>query len=826
MDVLCERCHTRYEFDEALVSARGTTVKCTQCGHLFKVHPPSGTARVESWTVQTLKGDRYVYRAMRELQAAITQRRVTREDVMIPSVGAPRRLGDIEELDSFFPDLVGGDPETTRQHRRPVSTRIGVQAPVVAPSPRRAPIDRDGQPLPTRTGTTLRPPAAAPAQAPAPSAVLGSLPRAQISPVSLAGPALVAELAKAAHGSGGPLRSGDDDAARGRAPQADEAPTHVARSLLDEADDGPTDHDERRRDRIPAAAPSSSIGEAVDAMQQAVEAALVGGGRLPPAARSLPDASAAPTLRRAVGAHGFEEADFDITDDGHREPERRADARSVQISEAPPTIQPPSDPERPSLAPLTPTPSVARPSVLGRLSRFGDPRFSSGGQAARQPSFARWTIGLVLLGVATVVAFTLVKRYLPASEPAPSASPHDARIDKFLRAGQDRLAAGDLEGAREQFVMASGVTDADPRVLQALADVEVVRADQAWLKVALLRDDDPARGAAVQELSGATKRAAEATDRAAALAPKDRASVRLRISVLRLGGDRDGARGLVAQLRDPSPADALVLAALDLGEKDPSWPSVLDRLQTAARSEQRLGRARAMLVYALARAGQKDAAGKELELLASYAPPHPLVEPLRLFVDRSTASSTTSEDGGTAEPGSSAERSASDADIPTDFREALRRAHAARAEGKLDRAEAMYRAALDRSPGNSEALEGVAEVARARGNSSAAITAYETLLRGNPAYLPAMAALADLKWQTGSRAEALALYRQLVEAAPGSSYAKHAQSRLETSAGSSAPATTTSPAATGTAASAPTATAAPTGDLPPGVDVSDLPGLR
>ncbi|NOU26329.1 MAG: hypothetical protein HOO96_00355, partial [Polyangiaceae bacterium] len=37
MDVQCDRCKTEYDFDDALVSTRGTTVKCTQCGHQFKV---------------------------------------------------------------------------------------------------------------------------------------------------------------------------------------------------------------------------------------------------------------------------------------------------------------------------------------------------------------------------------------------------------------------------------------------------------------------------------------------------------------------------------------------------------------------------------------------------------------------------------------------------------------------------------------------------------------------------------------------------------------------------------------------------------------------
>src|SRR5260370_37262641 len=37
MDVRCEKCSTVYEFDDSRVGEQGVTVKCTQCGNLFKV---------------------------------------------------------------------------------------------------------------------------------------------------------------------------------------------------------------------------------------------------------------------------------------------------------------------------------------------------------------------------------------------------------------------------------------------------------------------------------------------------------------------------------------------------------------------------------------------------------------------------------------------------------------------------------------------------------------------------------------------------------------------------------------------------------------------
>jgi predicted Zn finger-like uncharacterized protein len=37
MDVRCEKCQTEYELDEARLKPGGVTVKCTNCGHMFRI---------------------------------------------------------------------------------------------------------------------------------------------------------------------------------------------------------------------------------------------------------------------------------------------------------------------------------------------------------------------------------------------------------------------------------------------------------------------------------------------------------------------------------------------------------------------------------------------------------------------------------------------------------------------------------------------------------------------------------------------------------------------------------------------------------------------
>lgn len=106
MDVTCERCGTEYEFDETLVSDRGTTVKCTHCGHLFKVHRPGqgeasgGEAR--AWALQRADGSTDSLASLRELQQRITRGELTEDDRISRSGESWKRLGDIAELQTFF----------------------------------------------------------------------------------------------------------------------------------------------------------------------------------------------------------------------------------------------------------------------------------------------------------------------------------------------------------------------------------------------------------------------------------------------------------------------------------------------------------------------------------------------------------------------------------------------------------------------------------------------------------------------------------------------------------------------------------------------------
>jgi predicted Zn finger-like uncharacterized protein len=118
MDVRCDRCSTEYEFDDALVSERGTSVKCTNCGHQFKVYRARSGALPDQWVVVADGGKQLNFGSLRELQKAILAGTVKRTDRLARAGGSPRPLHAIPELQPFFDDaettVVAGAPARPR----------------------------------------------------------------------------------------------------------------------------------------------------------------------------------------------------------------------------------------------------------------------------------------------------------------------------------------------------------------------------------------------------------------------------------------------------------------------------------------------------------------------------------------------------------------------------------------------------------------------------------------------------------------------------------------------------------------------------------------
>ncbi|HYX92749.1 MAG TPA: zinc-ribbon domain-containing protein, partial [Myxococcaceae bacterium] len=132
MDVRCERCKTEYEFDDARVTEAGVTVKCTSCGHVFRVRrrasaqPIQGSSHEQEvlangangaygahsaapgpgdkreWKVRQRNGNVFAFRQLTNLQRWIVEGKVSRDDEISLNAETWKRLGDIAELGVFF----------------------------------------------------------------------------------------------------------------------------------------------------------------------------------------------------------------------------------------------------------------------------------------------------------------------------------------------------------------------------------------------------------------------------------------------------------------------------------------------------------------------------------------------------------------------------------------------------------------------------------------------------------------------------------------------------------------------------------------------------
>ena len=113
----------------------------------------------------------------------------------------------------------------------------------------------------------------------------------------------------------------------------------------------------------------------------------------------------------------------------------------------------------------------------------------------------------------------------------------------------------------------------------------------------------------------------------------------------------------------------------------------------------------------------------------------------------------------------------------------LERARRARRAGRIGDAAALFAAAVERTPTDSEALTGLAEVDEAQGATAQGIVNYRRALAANAKYLPARLGLADSLWSSGQRDEATTTYRRIVDQFPATLCPDRARERAAGNAG-------------------------------------------
>ena len=660
MYVQCERCKTEYDFDDALVSERGTTVKCTQCGHQFKVRrsAASDDGASDRWVVTTVSGKTLVYTSLRELQKAILGKQVARSDSLSRGTAPPRLLGAIAELEPFFdkrasvPPAADVEPATNRK-----------------PSVRATPQPPNAEP--TRRVDTLRPPPGAYGPPPAPT-----VPRDP--------PTATSSLASTLQHVGQPIT----------------AEAFVPRPAV----------------RAPQPEPSATVPAFIPQQMQA-----------PP----------------------------------------QPQPRQPSIPDLPPPTRPvhhetPMPPPHRSYAPQ---PSIPPEDDYAPRGRVGG-----------------WIVAFMLFAGVCVIGFVVAQKYLSHSpKPAAALAPLDPKAQQLLSDGERAFADGNLEEAKEDFVKAGEHADKDPRVLLDVAQVDEARADVAWLALRLATGGE-AQTQARKELDELSVKSSAAADAALAVTPDDARAVRSKIDALRIAGDLAQARSLVVKMTSSSiasqPMTEYVLAALDLAESSTLATQVLDRLRDAAGAEGNLGRARAALVYALARSGDPASARRELEKLLHLPRQHPLQAELRAFVDRAAqAQQATGTDAGPVAVIDINTLPAHGNEGAADPRSLNQQADAARAKGDYARAKDLYGRSLAANPSDSEALAGLGDCAYAQRDMENAKTYYKRALAANNTYTPAMIGLADALWETGEHTEAQKMYKDIVDRLPETMVPQRAKDR-------------------------------------------------
>jgi predicted Zn finger-like uncharacterized protein len=806
MDVRCSRCGTDYEFDDTLISERGTTVKCTNCSYQFKIYPPKSVASApERWLVRTMVGTELVFTSLRELQRGISEKKVGPNDLLSRGNQAPRPLGSIAELEPFF---ANAQNSSSRGLSTPARTLHGV-APPPSGSPRpekdERPTNRGiGQGKGTKATTPFAKIETVKIEAPGMSS---TLPLSNPVPPSgfsqrTAEPRVLGAVAPTEPEPMRPPPKPNAEARAAASPAPEQQPK--AAPMPDRTMPLGTNAPKSFDTTLPAASPPAipDTNPPPPAPTTAEPARAVAAVAPQPRSGTLPSASA--EARVAMSQAGSLDATLPVTS------QPRAASRPLASN------------------PLQPTPPPPPISTRERLPSYDETPHADAepGRRAR----TRWIVGLVFLAVAGLLGLTVGRQYAArlTSKAAPEGSARDERASRFLAEGTRLADQADYEGAQESLAKAQALADRDPAVLAALARLETLRADQSWLRLRLL---DPTSTAAVQqthrELGRRVGRARQAVDAAFALAPEDPTVTRARVDAMRLAGEEKRAREWIAPVaaNASDPQNAYVLAALDLAEAAPAWAPVIDRLRIASVSEREAFRARAALVYALVRAGRVAEAETELAKIAAAERAHPLIDELTGFVNRFKAPADAGTDApaphdagavaldpkklpalDTTPAPSDEEKPKTEEKLPTgDFRTRLTQAAQASASGDLERARTLYQSVLNEQPGNTEALSGIADVARKRGDGATAQKMYAKVLEANPSYLPALMASADAKWDAGDRRGAIALYRRIVEQAGTSSdYGQRAQSRISQGEGDvsgSSPSANDAGAKTGDAAS-------------------------
>lgn len=722
MDIRCERCGTEYEFDDNRVTEAGITVKCSSCGHMFKIRKksfvltePVVPGREEeapaskNWMIRKPDGQMLSFKELTTLQKWIVERKVSREDEISKSGESWKKLGSIAELASFFRVVDQSQPVLPAVP--PPAAPVTQPLPAVVPPP--------GMPLPAA-------PYAPPGLPPAPYPQAAAYPTGPLPVAPMPAPPSM------------PSYSG--------LPAAPQAPAYPQPGMP------------------PAVGPGFS-GAPVS--QPAIPVAP------PPSYPSMPSMPAAPAYPAApvppvegrAEPDSWDERGAGDAEDDVVEKWRRRGRRKWMI-----------------IVPLLIVVLGAgafyllmpeKVHELWHRLRGGEEipalalqQYKSGVEAYMKDTPARYEEALTNFqsaiseskGRFAKAQAALAQVYLARME---RAREQVRRIDARLQALEGQAAALAPKDGKEP------PAEAKAKLLELAAEKQKLAAEREAQATAGRQDQD----AAERAIGSAREIEPESFEGRVAQA-----------ELLRVrGSDRAQIDVLIAELEKARPQDPdLLFVAGATAAADPAARDTAVRLLNAAiESAQREGRpeflrARCHLARVLLDLKRTDEAKVQLERILQQSPDHPEAKELLA----SLAPPPPPPEEKKPEEKKPEEKPAAPA-APADYDGWMAQANRLQERGRSQEALAAYQSALGFKPDDVEAQSGVGLCYLDMGNYSAAIAAFRKALQRNPGYADAVMGLAEAHRYLGNKDEARKYYQKYLDILPNGPEAAVARRNLE-----------------------------------------------
>ncbi len=838
MDVTCERCGTEYDFDETLVSERGTRVKCTNCGHVFKVYRPQEKAeRAPEWRVRLADGTEQNLSSLNELRRKVAAGDIRSSDQIWTSDHEWKSLGEIPELNDFFEgsgrppqdNLAPSVPSQGKQRRN--HTPPGVPFADVPTGGSARPQDAipRAERAPTRSPMSVAPPGTATARKrtlygigaqsspPATSSPQSSSP--QSSPAQADSvPGLVRNSGSRPPESGHP-QSAETAQSVHTAPTVPPSvafpdPSLLARATASDARSGPQPSPEPTE---PApGAPAAASRPAAHAAGPSATAPTIPGQPLVPSQSSTPQ----PPARRISPTRIAD------PDEIEEDPTRRRSAPAPRLSPSPPPSRPPSS--RPPSVRLpqpgprsgqtaaSPASTPAKPLYIDEAEEHG----SASPRAHRGSGLMGWSLGLIfLLGIGGGAAYW--KRDVITGLLSEPKAPNP--VEAFLSRGDEALRRDEVGGYEEavrEYIRATAIDGKNPLVLASLS-----RAHAAWSQALLFdaSDLDEAAKLGNTDLVGKAELVRREANRHSEIArryaadgtrhdPQSAAAELALSDALRLLGESADAKSHLdraSSMSEVNAAEAHYVRALLLAqEPGHSLADAIPEARSAASADKTWIRARLLLARAHLAAGDLTSAKTELETVLRNRADHPrasrMLEAIAAgappavvagdagvdgSVDAATETSEIENDGsddsqeGRAEQGTDEPRSNEadpDRPVPTsrDYSWYIRKGEEQLDRGRMKQAQQYFDQALKKRPGAAEALSGLGYIALNMGDVQEAARRFRPASQAG--FGEAFIGLGDAYRRLGRKADALRAYRSYLERQPNGAHAYIARRQIET----------------------------------------------